>query len=123
MLAFLVPSRSSVPEFRRYAAQVWRRISEINARFGDGGRRPIEAFAENNYMQALAGMSLYDVLLVNSLADGMNLVSKEGPIVNERDGVVVLSTEVGSHRELGEGDALSDADRHRRALPTRSGLP
>ncbi len=55
-------------------------------------------------------MSLYDVLLVNSLADGMNLVSKEGPLVNRRDGVVVLSTEVGSQRELAEG-ALSVAPR------------
>jgi trehalose 6-phosphate synthase len=103
MLAFLVPSRNSVPEFRRHAERVWRRISEINARFGESGWTPIEAFAENNYLQALAGMSLYDVLLVNSLADGMNMVSKEGPIVNARDGVVVLSTEVGSHRELSEG--------------------
>jgi trehalose 6-phosphate synthase len=108
MLAFLVPSRGSVPEFSRHATQVWQRIAQINARFGCAGWQPIEAFAENNYMQALAGMSLYDVLLVNSLADGMNLVSKEGPIVNERDGVVVLSTEVGSHRELAEG-ALSVA--------------
>ena len=103
MLAFLVPSRSSIHEFRRHAEKVWRRISQINARFQTDGWRPIEAFAENNYMQALAGMSLYDVLLVNSLADGMNLVSKEGPVVNERDGVVVLSTEVGSHRELSGG--------------------
>jgi trehalose 6-phosphate synthase len=102
MLAFLVPSRGSVPEFRRHAGQVWRRIDQINARFESGGQRPIEVFAENNYMQALAGMSLYDVLLVNSLADGMNLVSKEGPVVNGRDGVVVLSTEVGSHRELSD---------------------
>lgn len=102
MLAFLVPSRGSVPEFRRYAEQVWRRISEINARFAHGGWRPIETFTENNYVKALAGMSLYDVLLVNSLADGMNLVSKEGPILNERDGVLVLSQEVGSHCELGD---------------------
>ena len=103
MLAFLVPSRSSIREFGGYAKEVWQRIDEINARFEVGGWRPIQAFAENNYTQALAGMSLYDVLLVNSLADGMNLVSKEGPVVNERDGVVVLSTAVGSHHELKEG--------------------
>jgi trehalose 6-phosphate synthase len=138
MLAFLVPSRSSVPEFRRHATQVWRRIDQINARFQRAGWRPIEAYAENNYLQALAGMSLYDALLINSLADGMNLVSKEGPIVNERDGVVVLSTGVGSHRELAEGvlsvapadiegtaDALWTAltmpeeERHRRAQRLR----
>jgi trehalose 6-phosphate synthase len=103
MLAFLVPSRNSIKEFRQHANAVWKRIDQINARFGTDGWQPIQAFAENNYMQALAGMSLYDVLLVNSLADGMNLVSKEGPIVNEREGVVVLSSEVGSYHELREG--------------------
>ena len=103
LLSFLVPSRGSVPEFRQHAAAVRRRISEINGRYQVAGWRPIEAFEENNYTQALAGMSLYDVLLVNSLADGMNLVSKEGPIVNERNGTVVLSSEVGSHAELQEG--------------------
>jgi trehalose 6-phosphate synthase len=106
LLAFLVPSRGCVAKFRKHADMVWERIADINARFETGGWRPIESFAESNYVQALAGMSLYDVLLVNSLADGMNLVSKEGPLVNERDGVVVLSSEVGSHRELAEG-ALS----------------
>jgi trehalose 6-phosphate synthase len=106
MLAFLVPSRESIPEFREHAEKVWRRIREINERLRRGLWRPIEWFEENNYMQALAGMSLYDVLLVNSLADGMNLVSKEGPIINERDGVLVLSKRVGSYCELAEG-ALS----------------
>lgn len=53
-------------------------------------------------------MSLYDVLLVNSLADGMNLVSKEGPIVNDSDGVLVLSRRAGSHSELGEWAASVD---------------
>jgi trehalose 6-phosphate synthase len=108
LLAFLVPSRYCVPEFRRHARRVFRRIEQINKLHARGGWKPIEVFGENNYLQALAGMSLYDVLLVNSLADGMNLVSKEGPIVNKRDGVLILSTEVGAHAELGEG-ALSVA--------------
>ena len=103
MLAFLVPSRRSIPEYREYALQVSQRLAEINARYARNGWRPIEAFEENNYPQAIAGMSLYDVLLVNSLADGMNLVSKEGPIVNQRDGVVVLSKGAGSYNELREG--------------------
>ncbi|MBI2862217.1 MAG: trehalose-6-phosphate synthase, partial [Chloroflexi bacterium] len=54
------------------------------------------------YEQALAGMHLADVLLVNPLADGMNLVSKEGPIVNGQDGVLVLSRAAGSFEQLGE---------------------
>jgi trehalose 6-phosphate synthase len=43
--------------------------------------------------------------------DGMNLVSKEGPAINARDGVLVLSPQAGSFEELGDmsvaiGDAL-----------------
>jgi trehalose 6-phosphate synthase len=103
MLAFLVPSRETIPQYERYSNDVLARVGEINARYGRAGWRPIEPFEENNYPQALAGMSLYDALLVNSVADGMNLVSKEGPIVNEREGVVVLSKGAGSYSELEAG--------------------
>jgi trehalose 6-phosphate synthase len=47
-------------------------------------------------------MQLYDVLLVNPIIDGMNLVAKEGPIVNERDGVLIISEGAGASQELGE---------------------
>ena len=102
-LAFLVPSRTGIPEYRRYADRVFRLVDHINARYGNESWRPIEVFYENNFQQALAGMTLYDVLLVNSLADGMNLVAKEGPVVNRRDGVLVLSTRAGAFQELAEG--------------------
>jgi trehalose 6-phosphate synthase len=46
---------------------------------------------------------MYDVLLVNAIADGMNLVAKEGPIVNQRNGVLVLSEGTGARQQLGEG--------------------
>ncbi len=45
-------------------------------------------------------MQRYDVLLVNSLRDGLNLVAKEGPVVNRRDGVLCLSPETGAYDEL-----------------------
>jgi trehalose 6-phosphate synthase len=102
-LAFLVPSRTSIPEYRRYTERVFGLIDRINVRYGRGSWRPVEVFYENNFLQALAGMTLYDVLLVNSLADGMNLVAKEGPVVNQRDGVLVLSTKAGAFQELGAG--------------------
>ena len=102
-LAFMVPSRTGIPEYRRYKDRVFRLVDQINARYGDESWRPIEVFYENNFQQALVGMTLYDVLLVNSLADGMNLVAKEGLVVNRRDGVLVLSTEAGAFQELGEG--------------------
>ena len=107
-LAFLVPSRRGIPEYRRYPGEVLAAIRDINSRYQRGDWRPIELFHENNSSQALAGMSLYDVLFVNPVADGMNLVSKEGPIVNERDGVLVLSRGAGSHGELSEGAVSVD---------------
>ena len=102
-LAFLVPSREAIPEYRQYKEQVLALIEEINRRFGSDRWRPITVFYEENRPQALAGLSLYDVLLTNSLADGMNLVAKEGPVLNQRDGVVVLSTAVGAYQELQQG--------------------
>jgi trehalose 6-phosphate synthase len=40
-------------------------------------------------------------LLVNAIFDGMNLIAKEAPLLNERDGVLVLSENTGAHEELG----------------------
>jgi trehalose 6-phosphate synthase len=62
--------------------------------------QPVRVFYEENYAQAIAGMTLYDVLLVNPIIDGMNLVSKEGPLVNKGDGVLILSEMTGSHEQL-----------------------
>ena len=107
-LAFLVPSRTRIPEYQRYQQEVMRTVNEINARHGRDGWLPIDLFYEDNRLQALAGLQLYDVLLVNSVADGMNLVAKEGPVVNRREGVLVLSEEAGAHDQLA-GGALSIA--------------
>jgi trehalose 6-phosphate synthase len=104
-LAFLVPSREAVPEFRRYRDRTLALADRINGRFGRPGWQPVRVFHEQNRLQALAALTLYDVLLVNPVRDGMNLVSKEGPVLNERDGVLVLSDRAGSYEELG-GAAL-----------------
>lgn len=102
-LAFLVPSRTGIPEYRAYAEEVFGLVEDINARHGKAEWTPITVFHEHNRLQALVALSLYDVLVVNPLCDGMNLVSKEGPVVNGRDGVVVLSVSAGSFAELWEG--------------------
>ena len=60
---------------------------------------------------ALAALQFYDVLLVNSLIDGMNLVAKEGSAVNKVDGVLVLSRTSGAFQQLGEASLpISPAD-------------
>jgi trehalose 6-phosphate synthase len=102
-LSFLVPSRTNIPEYSQYRSEALRVIGRINGRFGTSGWTPVHIFYEQNRLQALAALSLYDVLLVNSVADGLNLVSKEGPVLNQRDGVLVLSTTTGSYQELSRG--------------------
>ena len=102
-LAFLVPSRSHIRQYQRYQEEVEAEVKGINERFGREGWQPITVFFENNYTQALAGMRLYDVLLVNPVVDGMNLVAKEGPTLNTRDGVLILSETAGAYEQLREG--------------------
>jgi trehalose 6-phosphate synthase len=78
-------------------------IQQINNNHGTEDWQPIVPFIENNYTQAIAGMKLYDVLLVNTIIEGMNLVAKEGPVVNHRDGVLVLSHSSGVYKQLSDG--------------------
>jgi trehalose 6-phosphate synthase len=102
MLALLVPSRMEVDEYQTYLRDIMAESGMINAQFSDEFWEPVRIIVGNNYHRALAAMQLYDVLLVNPLADGMNLVAKEGPLVNDRDGVLVLSEHAGAFYELGE---------------------
>ena len=105
-LAFLVLSRTHIRQYQRYMDEIQQLIDQINRNYSTEDWQPIHAFLENNYSQAVAGMKLYDVLLVNTIIDGMNLVAKEGPVVNTKNGVLVLSESSGSHPQL-MFDALS----------------
>lgn len=102
-LAFLNPSRTRVREYQRYTQEITAQVEAINEKYGRPDWQPIEMFMENNYLQSVAGMRIYDVLLVNAVVDGMNLVAKEGPIVNERDGVLILSEGTGAYEQLKDG--------------------
>ncbi|NDJ74936.1 MAG: trehalose-6-phosphate synthase [Chloroflexi bacterium] len=102
MLALLVPSRMEVDEYQDYLQAIMAQAGMINAEFSDEYWEPVRVLVGENYHRALAAMQLYDVLLVNPIADGMNLVAKEGALVNERNGVLVLSEYAGAFYELGE---------------------
>ena len=101
-LAFLVPSRTHIRQYQRYMEEIQQVVNQINNTHGTEAWQPIQTFIENNYTQAIAGMKLYDALLVNTIMEGMNLVAKEGPVVNTRDGVLVLSESSGVHHQLNE---------------------
>ena len=101
-LAFLVPSRQGLAIYRRYEREVRRAIQRINERFGTPEWQPVKAFFENNRARALAALRRYDVLLVNPVIDGMNLVAKEGALANNHDGVVVLSRTAGAYIQMAD---------------------
>jgi trehalose 6-phosphate synthase len=101
-LAQLQPSRGDVPEYARYAEVVQETVEEINEKHGNASWKPIELSMQDNFPLSVAAYKNYDVLLVNAVRDGMNLVAKEAAVVNERDGVLVLSENAGAHEELGE---------------------
>ena len=102
-IALQVPSRLDVDEYKNYLDESMSAAGRVNAKYGDSEWEPIRIFVGNDYARAIAALQLYDVLLVNSIADGMNLVAKEGPIVNHRDGVLVLSEHTGAHQQLESG--------------------
>ncbi len=125
-LAFLVPSRQGLPSYRRYEREVRKIIQKINTTYGRDDWKPIEAFFENNRARALAAMRHYDALLVNAIMDGMNLVAKEGPVVNENNGVLILSETAGTAQQLGEASITitpSDVEETTQALIRAMEMP
>jgi trehalose 6-phosphate synthase len=100
-LAFAYPSRSDLPEYQEYTAGVQRLADEIAAEFAEPGWQPLQLEVYDDYARSLAACRLADVLLVNPIRDGMNLVAKEGPILSDRNCALVLSTEAGAAAELG----------------------
>ena len=102
MLALLDPSRQEVAQYAEYLAAIEHEARIVNDRFGGADWEPVDLQISDNFPQAVAAYKQYDVLLVNPIYDGMNLVAKEAPLVNERDGVVVLSENAGAYDELGE---------------------
>jgi trehalose 6-phosphate synthase len=99
--AFLQPSRQDVDAYRQYLHLVRSTVDRINSQFRTAGWDPIHLDLGEDLHRAIAAYRSYDVLLVNPILDGMNLVAKEGPIVNQRSGVLVLSESAGAHEELG----------------------
>jgi trehalose 6-phosphate synthase len=104
-LAFAYPSRSAVPAYRAYTEQVRRIAAQITAEFGTPDWNPLILEVKDDYPRSLAACAVADVLLVNPIRDGMNLVAQEGPVLSERGCALVLSREAGAAATL-DGDAL-----------------
>jgi trehalose 6-phosphate synthase len=100
--AQLMPSRTDVPEYAEYLEKIEALVAVVNHRHGTPDWMPIDLKLRDDLEEAVASYKNYDVMMVNAMFDGMNLVAKEGPLVNERNGVSILSENTGAHEELGE---------------------
>ena len=100
--AYLQETRQDIDDYRAYLGSIVTVAARINRRFSVRGWMPIRLEVDENIHKAVAGYKSFDVMLVNPIYDGMNLVAKEGPLVNTRSGVLVLSENAGSHEELGD---------------------
>jgi len=96
------PSREGLPEYLAYRQEIEALADVINQRWATDDWTPIELDLRDDFPRAVAHLRRYDVLLVNPIRDGLNLVAKEGPLVNERNGTVVLSREAGIHDEMAD---------------------
>src|SRR4051794_4985755 len=101
-IAHLQPSRQDVPEYAEYLERIEALVAVVNHRHGTTDWMPIDLKIYENFHDAVARYKHCDLLMVNSLFEGMNLVAKEAPAVNTRDGVLMLSENTGSHEELGD---------------------
>jgi trehalose 6-phosphate synthase len=99
-IAQLMPSRTDVPEYAEYLERIEAVVAVVNHRHGTPDWMPIQLKLRDDLEEAVAAYKHYDVLMVNAMFDGMNLVAKEGPMVNERVGVSLLSENTGAHEEL-----------------------
>jgi trehalose 6-phosphate synthase len=100
--AQLMPSRTDVPEYAEYLERIEALVAVVNHRHGTPDWMPIDLKLRDDMNEAVASYKHYDVIMVNAMFDGMNLVAKEAALVNERDGVSILSENTGAHEELGE---------------------
>ena len=104
-VVFAYPSRHDLPDYRAYTAEVQRVAREIDDEFATADWSPMLLEVNDDYARSLAALQIADVLIVNPLRDGMNLVAKEGPVLSEAGMSVVLSREAGAADEFGS-DAL-----------------
>lgn len=99
--AMVYPSRVGLAEYQAYGQETVALAAQINEKWGTSDWTPILLDPADDYPLSVAALRRFDVLLVNPVRDGLNLVAKEGPLANERDGVLVLSREAGAWAELG----------------------
>ena len=106
---FVVPSRQQWPEYQVLLSDIMKCTKESNSRLSSLGYDPIRLQIGNDYQRVSQALTRYDFLIACSVADGLNLVIKEGAILNTLDGVVVSAPNVGAMAELGHNCVVAES--------------
>ncbi len=104
------PPQSEEEEYSRYAHQAEDKIKEINERFSTDGWSPIIHLDTKLTLEELAAWyQAADVLCVNSIRDGLNLIAKEFVSCRQDEqGVLIVSKNAGCASELSQGALVVD---------------
>lgn len=106
---FIVPSRQQWPEYQDLLADIEGCVETCNSQIGTANYLPIRLHMGDDYNLASQALMRYDYLIACSVADGLNLVVKEGAILNNRNGVIISTPRVGAMAELGKICVMADA--------------
>jgi len=105
--ALLYPSREGLAEYLAYRQEVEGFAARLNDKWGTPDWTPIVMQTDDDYPRSVAALQLADVVLVNPIRDGLNLVAMESVLVSQRASTLVLSTEAGAWEQLGDAGAIS----------------
>jgi trehalose 6-phosphate synthase len=97
------PSRGGVPAYAAYRREIEQTVDDVNRRWGTDHWQPIVLDVDDDFPRSVALLRRADVLLVNPIRDGLNLVASEGALVSERHAVLALSPEAGAWERLHPG--------------------
>ena len=98
---YIVPSRQQWPMYQELLSEIVQTVEQYNSKLSSLNYAPIRLHIGNDYQRASQALTRYDYLIACSVADGLNLVVKEGAILNDRNGAIVSTENVGAIAELG----------------------
>jgi len=104
-----IPTRQQIKEYCDYKDKTYKMIDSINERYSKDGWKPIEQIFKADYNLVTVAFKHYDCLHVNPIVDCMNIVAKEGPVVNENNSVLIMSNGAGSYEELKDNSITVNA--------------
>jgi trehalose 6-phosphate synthase len=105
---YIVPSRQQWPDYQDLLSEISRSVANCNAELAFLNYSPIRLHIGNDYELTSRALARYDYLLICSISDGLNLVIKEGAILNSRNGVIVSTNNVGAMAQLGSSCVVAN---------------